>query len=187
MLILLAPSETKRPPAAGARPVDLAQLAHAGTLTATRERVLTALEKTAATQPARALKALGLTTGQLDGLERDRTLRTAPAGPAGEVYTGVLYQHLGLGTLPAPARARAADSVLVASALWGVVGLEDRIPAYRLSMGARLGSLRRTLAATWRGPLADSASSVTVASVLRAYVSAKFTALSGRSFPKLRW
>jgi cytoplasmic iron level regulating protein YaaA (DUF328/UPF0246 family) len=44
--------------------------------------------------------------------------------------------------------------VLVASALWGVVALGDHIPAYRLSIGARLPALTRSgLAAWWRPAL----------------------------------
>jgi uncharacterized protein len=64
------------------------------------------------------------------------------------VYTGVLYERLRLAALPEAARAR----VLIASALWGVVRPDDRIPAYRLSIGARLP---RTpgLASFWRPAL----------------------------------
>ncbi len=52
-----------------------------------------------------------------------------------------MFQHLDLATLSPAALARAREQVLVASALWGVVALEDRIPAYRLSIGARLPAL----------------------------------------------
>ena len=46
----------------------------------------------------------------------------------------MLYERLRLPELPAAARRR----VLIASALWGVVAPDDRIPAYRLSISARL-------------------------------------------------
>jgi hypothetical protein len=67
----------------------------------------------------------------------------------------VLFQHLDLATLAPAAVARARERVLVASALWGVVALDDRIPAYRLSIGARLPALTKTggLAAFWRPAL----------------------------------
>ena len=68
----------------------------------------------------------------------------------------MLYQHLALASLGKRARSRAADSVLVASALFGVVGLDDPIPAYRLSMGARIPALRKGLPALWRPPLAKA-------------------------------
>jgi cytoplasmic iron level regulating protein YaaA (DUF328/UPF0246 family) len=64
----------------------------------------------------------------------DACLRSAPAAPAAEIYTGVLYDRLRLPRLPAPGRRR----VLIASALWGVLRPEDRIPYYRFSAGARL-------------------------------------------------
>lgn len=155
MLVLLPPSEGKTAPDGG-DPVDLATLAHAHALTSTRERVLTALEAVCAGPRKRALEQLGLSTGLSAEVERDLGLRTAPAAPAAEVYTGVLYQHLDLGSLTPRARARAAERVLIASALWGVVRLDDRIPAYRLSMGAKLPKLRSTLAATWRPALAGA-------------------------------
>ena len=75
----------------------------------------------------------------------DPELRTAPAIRAAELYTGVLYQALGLADLP-------WDGVLIASALWGVVRPGDRIPAYRLEMDARPAGIGG-LAAYWRDPL----------------------------------
>ena len=54
------------------------------------------------------------------------------AAPAAEVYTGVLYERLGLPGLPAAARRRAGKRVLIASALWGFVRPGDAIPYYRL-------------------------------------------------------
>ena len=75
----------------------------------------------------------------------DPGLRTAPAIPAAELYTGVLFEALGLADLP-------WDGVLIASALWGVVRPGDRIPAYRLDMSAKPDGLGG-LAAYWREPL----------------------------------
>jgi cytoplasmic iron level regulating protein YaaA (DUF328/UPF0246 family) len=78
----------------------------------------------------------------------DPELRAAPGAAAAKVYTGVLFQALDLPSLPAPARRR----VLIFSGLWGAVRPGDRIPAYRLPVGARLpGSA--PLAARWREPL----------------------------------
>ncbi len=75
----------------------------------------------------------------------DPSLRTAPAIPAAELYTGVLFTALGLADLP-------WDGVLIASALWGVVRPGDRIPAYRLDMSAKPPGIGG-LAAYWRAPL----------------------------------
>ena len=57
----------------------------------------------------------------------------------------MLYEHLGLGTLP-------TENVLIASALWGFVRPTDRIPAYRFSMSATLPRIA-SLPALWRAPL----------------------------------
>ena len=57
----------------------------------------------------------------------------------------MLFAALGLADLP-------WDGVLIASALWGVVRPGDRIPAYRLDMGARPPGIGG-LAAYWREPL----------------------------------
>ncbi len=75
----------------------------------------------------------------------DPGLRDAPAIPAAELYTGVLFAALNLADLP-------WDRVLIASALWGVVRPGDRIPAYRLEMSARPPGVG-PLAAYWREPL----------------------------------
>ena len=119
----------------------MAELAFPG-LTKTRERLLDVLSRL--TFP-RALKYLDVGPGLLDEARRNLTLRDAPAAPAHEIYTGVLYEHLGLGTLP-------NENVLIASALFGFVRPSDRIPAYRLSMGSTLPRIP-SLPALWRDPL----------------------------------
>jgi cytoplasmic iron level regulating protein YaaA (DUF328/UPF0246 family) len=144
VLILLPPSEGKTAPDAGP-PLDLAALAHPE-LTPQRERVLGALIRTSGQRSAkRALDALGLSPGQAAELERNAVLREAPVARAADVYTGVLYERLDLSGLPAEAR----GNVLIASALWGVVRPDDRIPAYKLSISARLPRLPG-LASFWR-------------------------------------
>jgi uncharacterized protein len=75
-------------------------------------------------------------------------LRAAPSARASKVYTGVLFQRLRLGELPLRARRR----VLIASALWGVVAPDDRIPAYKLPIDAKLPAIGG-LAAFWRDAL----------------------------------
>ena len=146
MLILLPPSEGKTVPARG-RPLDLDALAF-GELRATRVRVLAALLELCAGPPGPALAALGLSAGQAGELALDASLLHARTAPAARVYTGVLFERLRLPELPK----RARDRVLIASALWGVVRPDDRIPAYRLGIGARLPGLG-PLAALWRPAL----------------------------------
>ena len=149
MLVLLPPSEGKTAPRRG-RPVDLDALAYPE-LGPRRGELLDAVESLASGPLDAALGALGISATQAEEVARDGTLRTAPAAKASSVYTGVLYERLRLGALPARARRR----VLIASALWGVVRPDDRIPAYRLSIGARLPGLPG-LAAWWKPALREA-------------------------------
>jgi cytoplasmic iron level regulating protein YaaA (DUF328/UPF0246 family) len=99
------------------------------------------------------VEALGLTAGLAGEVDKDAVLTTSPTLPASKLYTGVLYEALGLTTLDAAALRRARRSLLISSALFGAVRLTDRLPTYRLSMTARLPRARSTLAAQWRTPL----------------------------------
>lgn len=148
MLILLPPSEGKFAPSEGA-PVDLDSLAFAAELGEQRGRLLDALERLGTVATARALKQLDISKGQAGEIDVDAALWGAPAAPASAVYAGVLYDHLRLLKLPAKARRR----VLIASALWGMVRPDDRIPYYRFSAKARLARIGAP-AAYWREALA---------------------------------
>jgi cytoplasmic iron level regulating protein YaaA (DUF328/UPF0246 family) len=150
MLVLLPPSEGKDAPARGA-PLDLAELAFAAELTEPRRRLLGALAGLDRMPAKRALAMLGLSPGQAGEIAVDVALATAPAAPAREVYSGVLYDRLGLPELPA----RAQQRVLIASALWGFVRPADRIPYYRLSAKAKLKGVG-PLARFWRPTLATA-------------------------------
>lgn len=147
MLILLPPSEGKTAPTRGA-PVDLEALAYADELTESRRKLLGALAALAELPLERAVSMLAVSAGQADEVAVDAELRSAPAGPAATVYTGVLYERLRLPELPKRARGR----VLIASALWGVVRPDDRIPYYRFSAKARLDGVGG-LAVFWRPAL----------------------------------
>ena len=149
MLVLLPPSETKSPGGDGA-PLDLGSLA-APELTAVRTQLVEALVKLAA-DPSAARAALDLSPAQDDEIARNAALRTASTRPALERYTGVLYDALDVGSMTRAQRARAGRRLAVGSALFGVVGGEDPIPAYRLSAGSVLPGLP-TLRALWKPAL----------------------------------
>lgn len=151
MLVLLPPSEGKTDPASNEPPSGLDALVHPE-LNDNRRKLIDKLDHLATIGEARALKALGLSKSQAREIERNRDLLNKPAAPAADVYTGVLYQYLDLHSLKAAARKRAAERILIQSALWGVVRLEDRIPAYRLGIGAKLPRMKG-LAAWWKPAL----------------------------------
>lgn len=88
-------------------------------------------------------------------LAANASLIGAPTLPAGRRYTGVVWDHLGLATLPVGARRRATGSVVVLSGLLGAAGLDDPVPDYRLKMGASLPPLG-VLSRWWRPTLSDA-------------------------------
>ncbi|MEU0840269.1 peroxide stress protein YaaA [Streptomyces sp. NPDC005962] len=153
MLVLLPPSEGKA--TGGSRsPLDLGSLSLPG-LGEARARVLDELVTLCSGDEAKAAEVLGLSAGLRGEVGKNAALRSAGTRPAGEIYTGVLYDALGLATLPAPARRRAERSLLVFSGLWGAVRIDDRIPSYRCSMGVKLPGLG-ALGAFWRTPMATA-------------------------------
>ena len=145
MLILLPPSETKTAPVTGA-PVDPGSLAFPE-LAPAREEVRA--ELAAASARPDALEVLGVGERLRAEVERNTRLAAEPAAPALRVYTGVLYDALDATGFTEAQQDAAADSLVVLSALWGAVRPSDRIPAYRLSMGAELPALGK-LAAHWK-------------------------------------
>jgi len=154
VLIFLPPSEGKTEPAGG-DPVRLDSLAFPDSLGEGRETVLAALTGLASVDRDEAVAMLGISAGQADDIDRNADLLRAPAGPAIEVYSGVLFDRLDFGTLSGAAKKRADSDLVIASALWGVLRPTDRIPWYRCAMKAKLPGLGG-LAALWRPLLREA-------------------------------
>jgi cytoplasmic iron level regulating protein YaaA (DUF328/UPF0246 family) len=152
VLILLPPSEGKAD-AGSSRRLDPARLSFPA-LHPARERVLDTLTELCATDPAAAVTALGLSDGQRDEVARNARLREVRTLPAARLYTGVLYDALGLATLTPGQHAFLKRTTVIFSGLWGAVRLDDRLPPYRCSIGASLPGLGG-LAAYWRTVLAE--------------------------------
>jgi uncharacterized protein len=79
-------------------------------------------------------------------IERDQKLLTAATGPAWSVYTGVLYDAIEIDSLSAKAKSKFESENFVVSALFGLINVTDRIPAYRLSgdtVVPKIGSLTK--------------------------------------------
>lgn len=150
MLVLLPPSEGKAAAGRGA-PLKPESLSLPG-LAGARAAVLDELVELSAADTEKAREVLGLSEGLRGEIAKNVVLRTAGTRPAGELYTGVLYDALGLATLETAAKRRAATSLLVFSGLWGAVRIGDRIPPYRCAMGVRLPGLG-ALGTHWRAPM----------------------------------
>jgi cytoplasmic iron level regulating protein YaaA (DUF328/UPF0246 family) len=142
VLVVLPPSETKAAGGRG-RPLDLDALSFPS-LNPTRKVLVDELVALAADVPA-SRAALELSERQDDEIARNAALWTSPTTPALRRYTGVLYDALDAGSLTTAARRR----LVVCSALFGLVGGTDPIPAYRLSGGSALPG-RTSLRVTWR-------------------------------------
>lgn len=146
MHILLPPSETKR--SGGGNAFQLESLSHDEALKQTRIQVRDALVKLSADAEA-ASRVLKLGVKNQDERLHNLALDTSGAMPAIERYTGVLYDALDAGSLDARSRAWLSSHVSIQSALLGLLGAGDEIPAYRLSGSSRLPSLDTPLKRLW--------------------------------------
>jgi len=99
-----------------------------------------------------ARRALAVSPSKDAEIFATAALRTSGTLPALRRYTGVLYDALDLRSLGPAARGRADARILVASALFGLLGATDMIPAYRLSAASRIPGLPG-IAAFWRPEL----------------------------------
>lgn len=152
MLIVLPPSESKQRAPAGARPLALDDLSFRE-LTDARFRMIDALIETSRRPDAPQRLRVGPTL--VGEVARNVELLSEPTGRAVEIYSGPLYDGLDWASLPNKARKRADESVVIASALWGLLRPSDRIPAYRLHICSNLPGIER-IDATWRALVSDT-------------------------------
>jgi cytoplasmic iron level regulating protein YaaA (DUF328/UPF0246 family) len=140
MLILLPPSETKRPGGGG---LSLSETglgaSHLSFSTQNEQRqglldALTLLSRDER-ESARVLK---LGPKQLGETQVNAAVWDSPTMPAIARFTGVLYDAIEVETLDANARAFIDAHVLIQSALFGLIRAGDEIPEYRLSFDARV-------------------------------------------------
>jgi cytoplasmic iron level regulating protein YaaA (DUF328/UPF0246 family) len=146
MLIILPPSETKRPPPPDGECLNLEALSFPE-LNPARRKVLAALTRTSR-QPD-AFERLRVRPTLVEQVLLNTVLDEVPTRPAVEVYAGPLYTGLAFEGLTQRARERADSQVVIASPLWGLLRPNDPIPAYRLHICARLTGMDR-LEPTWR-------------------------------------
>jgi cytoplasmic iron level regulating protein YaaA (DUF328/UPF0246 family) len=143
-MILLPPSEGKTD-ATGKQKLDFSKLSFPE-LTKQRQELVNAVVAMANGPAAKTRIALAISAKQDFEIERDRKLLTAPTGHAWSVYTGVLYDAIEIDSLSAKAKTKFEAENFVVSALFGLINVSDRIPAYRLSgdtVVPKIGSLTK--------------------------------------------
>jgi cytoplasmic iron level regulating protein YaaA (DUF328/UPF0246 family) len=149
VLILLPPSEGKTQRRRGGS-LDLESLSFPE-LTSMRESVMDAAIEVSSRPDA--FEILRVSPNLVEDVARNTQLLTAATAPAGQVYSGVLYDAFGFHSLDPASRRRALRRVVIVSALFGAVRLGDRIPAYRLHLCVHLPGLGE-LTGAWRPELA---------------------------------
>ncbi|TQL48507.1 hypothetical protein FB562_1601 [Homoserinimonas aerilata] len=151
MLLILPPSESKRTGGEEGTALDPGRLSFPELAVPRREvlRATKALARNLSTMAA----ALKIGPSLQHELQRNREITTSPVMPAIDRFTGVLFDALDAGSLSEQARTFAARTIAIHSALFGLVGALDPIPAYRLSHDSRLPGL--SLKKAWSKPIAS--------------------------------
>jgi uncharacterized protein len=148
LIILLPPSEGKAQSGKTGTKFAESNGTFGKSLGKQRASVIAALKQARGGSP----KLLGVSGTHLARAQQANiTVRGAKTLPASQRYTGVVWDHLDLGSLPLALQKIAAKNVVIVSGLLGLVAAGDPIPDYRLKIGTSLG-----LSSWWRGELSSA-------------------------------
>jgi len=148
MIVLLPPSETKEF-GTNTHKMNLAKLSFPA-LTDNRNQLVAGLILLSK-NPKKATSVLGISQKQFVEVENNQILLNAKTSPAIAIYSGVLFDAFDYKSLTKGAKNRADQSVVITSALFGLLRLQDSIPHYRLSGDAVLPKIGN-VSKTWNSP-----------------------------------
>jgi uncharacterized protein len=141
LLVLLPPSETKRPGGVGVSIDKLAIIWAA--LDPARDEIFSKLD-TLLQSREESIRGLKLGKKPDHALEVMKNLQTSPTMPAIERYSGVLFEAFDYQSLGLEARKRVEQQLFIQSALFGLLPATEMIPDYKFSSSAKLAGLSLT-------------------------------------------
>ncbi len=152
LIILLPPSEGKALSGKTGTKFNESSGAFGKPLGKQRATVIAALRDARGGSP----KLLGVSGAHLARAQQaNLALRGAKTLPASQRYTGVVWDHLDLGSLPLALQKVADKNIVIISGLLGLIAASDPTPDYRLKIGASLAPMGK-LSSWWRDELSRS-------------------------------
>ncbi|MFM7771936.1 MAG: peroxide stress protein YaaA, partial [Acidimicrobiaceae bacterium] len=101
-------------------------------------------------------KLLGVSGAHLTRAQQaNLAVHGAKTLPASQRYTGVVWDHLDLASLPLALQKIAAKNIVIVSGLLGLVAACDPTPDYRLKIGASLAPMGK-LSSWWRDEISSA-------------------------------
>jgi cytoplasmic iron level regulating protein YaaA (DUF328/UPF0246 family) len=149
LIILLPPSEGKAESGKTGTKFTETNGTFGKSLGKQRMQVIAALQHARGGSP----KLLGVSgTHLIRAQQANLAVRGAKTLPASQRYTGVVWDHLDLSSLPLATQKFAGKNVVIVSGLLGLVAASDPTPDYRLKIGASLAPLGK-LSSWWRNEI----------------------------------
>lgn len=85
----------------------------------------------------------------------NREIQKAPVLAARDLYNGVMYQAIAYSSLKAAEKKLFNTQTLIFSGAYGLLRPSDKIPPYKLKMGANLGGVVGKVVTYWKRPVSE--------------------------------
>ncbi|MCC5875757.1 MAG: peroxide stress protein YaaA [Candidatus Sumerlaeia bacterium] len=157
--LLLPPSEGKAPaPASGPCFEEIRKRASSNSfreLDPMRLQIFDALAEVL--ERGHGLEKLFDVTGESlqEAIVVNRDISTAPVMVARDLYNGVMFQAIAYSSLKGPEKKLFNNQTVIFSGAFGLVRPADKIPPYKLKMGANLGGAVGKVVTFWKRPVSE--------------------------------